>query len=95
MVERFHQQLKASLKARGNSIHWSTELPLVLLGIRAAIKDDLKCSPAELVYGQALRLPGEFFMTSSQDPSPDPSDFVGKLRANMRKIIPVDSRKST
>ena len=62
MVERFHRQLKDCLKARNNILNWSLELPIVLLGIRSAVKEDLKCSPAELIYGQPLRLPGEFFV---------------------------------
>ena len=41
--------------------HVVDSLPLVLLGIRTALKDDLHCSTAELVYGTTLCLPGEFF----------------------------------
>lgn len=93
MVERFHRQLKSSIRARNNTIHWSSELPIVLLGIRASLKDDLKCSPAELVYGQALRLPGEFFETSSG--SMDHNSFLEKFRETMRSLIPVDTRNST
>lgn len=94
MVERFHRQLKASLEARGNTIHWSTELAIVLLGIRASYKEDLKCSPADLVYGQSLKLPGEIFNDDTLKETIDHNDFVNRLRANMRNLIPVDTRKS-
>jgi hypothetical protein len=40
--------------------HWFEALPLVLLGIRSAWKEDLKTLSAELVYGSLLWLPGEF-----------------------------------
>ncbi len=50
MVERFHRQLKSSLKAQEHSTHWLDVLPLVMLGIRSAIKDDLAATTAELVY---------------------------------------------
>ena len=45
MVERFHRQLKAALKAQHNPASWVDALPLVLLGIRTALKEDLsvKC----------------------------------------------------
>jgi hypothetical protein len=33
---------------------------LVLLGIRTSFKEDLQASVAELVYGEPLRIPGEF-----------------------------------
>ncbi|KAG8184346.1 hypothetical protein JTE90_006749 [Oedothorax gibbosus] len=39
---------------------WSEVLPTVLLGIRAALKEDIKTSSAELVFDAPLRLPGEF-----------------------------------
>ena len=44
LVERFHRQLKASLKAKLNTNHWFDDLPLVLLGIRTALKQDIGCS---------------------------------------------------
>ena len=61
LVERFHQQFKDGLKARLAGSHWVNELPVVLLGIRASVKVDLSCTPAELVYGTTLWLPGDFF----------------------------------
>ena len=60
-VECFHRQLKSSLKCFANSNLWIDALPLVLLGNRTALKADLNCTPAELVYGIILGLPGQFF----------------------------------
>lgn len=94
MVERFHRQLKASIKARSNTAKWSQELPLVLLGIRTALKEDLKCSAAEMLYGQPLRIPGELFVPISAPNNIDTSDFIIKLRENMRNTFPTDSRDS-
>lgn len=65
MVERYHRQLKASLRARLCGDNWLEELPWVLLGHRVALKEDLKCSPAELVYGDTLLLPGDFASSGS------------------------------
>ncbi|BHF68118.1 hypothetical protein SprV_0301114800 [Sparganum proliferum] len=59
MVERFHRQLKIALRAIEDPGNWSDNLPLALLGIRAALKSDLDCSATELVFGTTLRLPGE------------------------------------
>ena len=63
LVERFHRQLKASLKAH-NTVRWTEVLPLVLLGIRTAIKSDLGCSAAELVFGTTVMLPAQFVSPS-------------------------------
>ena len=42
---------------------WAKHLPWVLLGIRAAQKEDLAVSAAELVNGTALSLPGQLLQT--------------------------------
>ena len=59
LVERLHRQLKSSLMTHDGP-RWTETLPLVLLGIRTAVKADLGCPTAELVYGTTLRLPGQF-----------------------------------
>lgn len=59
MVERFHRQLKDSFRACSTDSNWYFDLPLVLLGIRSAIKSDIGLSPSELVYGDNLHLPAD------------------------------------
>ena len=51
MVERFHRQLKAALKAQPKPDAWMETLPLILLGIRTAIKEDINSTTAEMIYG--------------------------------------------
>ena len=78
IIERFHRQLKSSLKAHGASTHWVEALPLVLLSIRTAVKSDLQCSVAKLVYGTTLRLPGEFFEDALHTVT-DPGSMCARL----------------
>ena len=47
---------------------WSSHLPLVMLGLRTAPKDDSGFSPAEAVFGTNLSLPGEFIEHSEFPP---------------------------
>ena len=86
MVERFHRQLKAALKAQPHPQHWTTSLPMVLLGVRTAFKVDLGCTAAELVYGTSLRLPGDFFPTSASLSTPDPTTYVTSLKSMMQTL---------
>ena len=58
LVERFHRTLKAALMATGEATSWMGRLPHVLLGIHTARKEDTGFSPAEVVYGAYLVLPG-------------------------------------
>lgn len=92
LVERFHRQLKASLRCVCDSVHWSTALPLVLLGIRTTHRPDLNCTPATMLYGEDLRLPGQIFAPSQNDNSYITSDFVKIIRDHFSKIVSPPTR---
>ena len=94
MVERFHRQLKSSLTASSQRENWSLALPIVLLGIRSSLKVDLQHSPAELVYGASLRLPGELLAPSPAPPPCSAQDFASRLKDAMRNLQPVLPRSS-
>ena len=68
LIERLHRTMKAALKARLNSPNWIDELPWVLLGLRTTPKEDLNASPADLVYGGPLTVPGDFLPESVDRP---------------------------
>lgn len=92
-VERFHRQLKSSLTAAAQREDWSLALPLVLLGIRSSLKTDLHNSSAELIYGTALRLPGEL-LAATPDPEPcTAQDFASHLKTSMKCLQPVQPRR--
>ena len=93
LIEHFHRQLKASLKACQNPSHWVDSLPLVLLGVRTALKEDLGCSTAELVYGTTLRLPGEYFCPIQKDSLAGPAEYVVGLREAMQWLKATPTQK--
>lgn len=70
---------------------WTEILPTVLSGLRSVIKEDANASPAEMVYGQALRLPNEFFNTSDSDIEPGAS--VQKLKEKIELMKPMPSSR--
>ncbi|XP_063616095.1 uncharacterized protein LOC134789418 [Cydia splendana] len=85
MVERMHRQLKAAVMCHGET--WLTALPLVLLGMRTALKEDLKTSAAELLYGEPLRLPGELVVAPEKTAGSEVMmDFVTRLRNHMKGL---------
>ena len=65
LCERFHRTMKAALRAALTDSNWIDRLPWVMLGLRSAPKEDLQSSSAELVFGQPLRVPGEFLADAS------------------------------
>lgn len=86
-IERVHRQLKAALIC-ANKKSWTEALPIVLLGMRSTLKEDIKATSAELTYGTVLRLPGEFFENNNTDqPNADP-EYLSNLRAVMSQYKP-------
>ncbi|GFS46255.1 gag-Pol polyprotein [Trichonephila inaurata madagascariensis] len=67
MVERLRRTLKKSTGCHDTK--WTESLQVVLLGLRACIKEDLNASCTEMVFGKTIVLPGEFFEPSSQTPN--------------------------
>ncbi|XP_053597648.1 uncharacterized protein LOC128668522 [Microplitis demolitor] len=55
LVERLHRQLKLALLCHKKSLY--DALPAVLLGLRAAWKDNMQTTQAESVYGEPIRSP--------------------------------------
>lgn len=92
LVERFHRVLKTAIKSSGNSIHWVRELPMILLGIRTTIKEDLGFTPAEMVYGENLKVPGEFFVNDPPWTSINPKFFMDQLRNHFNSLKPTETR---
>ena len=58
IVENVHRRLKDALRMQKFPQQWYYNLPIVMLVLHTTIKEELHCSPAELVLGQDLRLPG-------------------------------------
>ncbi|GFU15630.1 hypothetical protein TNCV_3615491 [Trichonephila clavipes] len=57
MIEELHRPLKSAIKCHVTE-RWTEVLPIILLGLRASLKEDILCTPAELNFGTTIRLPG-------------------------------------
>ena len=91
LVERIHRPLKAAIMCHRDE-NWLEALPLVLLGIRSAVKQDLKCSSAELIYGTPLTLPADLITSQQSHKQVDHSSFIQRLKSTMANIIPTQTR---
>lgn len=87
MIERWHRALKVALMARLQcNTSWVEELPVALLGLRAAIRSDSGVSAAELTYGKTIRLPGDFYDETKIFTSD--SEYLQSLRDAINKLKP-------
>ena len=91
MVERFHRDLKAALRARLRGPTWTDDLPWVLLGLRTSPKEDIHASCAELVYGQVLTVPGDFIAPSSD--AKTTNEFLQNLRHDVSILRPTPASR--
>ena len=79
-IERMHRSLKNSLRARLlGRVNWLSELPWVMLGLRAASNLDTGVSPSILVTGQQPTLPGQLVV---QRPTIDDASIFGRKLAS-------------
>lgn len=89
LIERWHRTLKAAIMCR-DSANWCFVLPTILMGLRSTFKEDLNATPAEMVYGTTLRLPGEFFCKSKPSEINE-CEFVSDLRRQMAALQPTQT----
>lgn len=83
MIERFHRTMKTALKCHSNST-WTDALPLIMLGLRTSIKENLGISAAEMLYGTNLKIPGDFITDIPTNESTP--EFIRQLKHSMDQI---------
>ena len=96
MVERFHSRLKEGLIALGadSPQDWFWRLPCVLLAIRTTLKPDLGASPADLVYGEQLAVPGESLPNNpvnDKQLSRQRAEALANVRVEVARLQPVQT----
>ena len=95
LIERFHRPLKAAIRCHATE-QWTEVLPTILLGFRSAWREDFQ-GTAEMIYGETLRLPGEFLAFRVSTPHiQEQSEFVKEMRRVFKQLRPApDSRHGT
>ncbi|XP_057318291.1 uncharacterized protein LOC130663191 [Microplitis mediator] len=89
LVEFLRRQLKAALLCHNDT--WFDALPAVLLGLRAAWKEDLQATPAELVYGEPIHTPGELLAPSNKHA--DAPGVSRDLKAHFNNLAPAETSR--
>lgn len=82
IIERWHRTVKTAIKCHATD-DWAPILPIVVLALRCIVKEDLDASPAEMLYGETIRLPGAFF--DDKDATSE-HEFLNRLRHVMANL---------
>ena len=94
LVERFHRRLKESIIALSEQqpVNWFWHLPCALLSIRTTLKPDLGASPADLVYGEGLSVPGTLLPSRHVDDNSDTRrQVLDHLRLEVARLQPTST----
>ena len=96
LVERLHRRLKEALIALGadQPNDWFWKLPCVLLSIRTTFKPDIGASPADLVYGEGLAIPGELLPntpSTDQELARQRRAALADLRMEVARFQPIQT----
>jgi hypothetical protein len=86
-VERLHRQMKESLRARRCAAAWAEHLPWVLLGLRAAPKEDSGVSAAEVVFGSQLVLPNQVLEQLPPATPPPPAMSIPLRQRSYAEVV--------
>jgi hypothetical protein len=70
---------------------WTHALPLVVLGIRTAFRNDQQASVDELMYNEPLRILGEL-LAPAADPV-DPAHLITELHQHMARLRTVPAAR--
>ena len=94
MVERLHRRLKGALLAcsHNHPENWFWQLPSVLLSLRTTLKPDLGTTPAELLFGEPLSVPGSLLSNSPSDDDQlqqQQRQTLANLRLEVARLQPV------
>ena len=70
MVERFNRTLEQHLLkvVDENQTDWDQRIPLFLMAYRSSVHDTTGMTPAKLVLGREIRLPGDLMFGSPETP---------------------------
>ena len=96
MVERFHRQLKVALK---NPTSWMDALPLALLGMQTALKEDISSTTADMLYGASPANSTHVFIRRGAVRKPLQPPYDGPYsvleRTDKHFTVDINSRKET
>ncbi|BHF67369.1 hypothetical protein SprV_0301039500 [Sparganum proliferum] len=92
MAQRFHSQLKTSLRAVADLGNWTGHLHLIHSDIHSARPSDLDCSAPKLMFGAAVRLLAEMLFPTFQGSIGDLTNLFHYPCQLMCTLLPVPPR---
>ena len=67
-----------------NQTDWDQRIPLFLMAYRSSVHDTNGMTPAKLVFGREIRLPGDLMFGSPETQSQEPKNYSSQLENQLR-----------
>ena len=85
-VERIHRSLKAALRS-GEDHRWIESMSTFLMVNRINYREEMKCCPSELVFGEPIRIAADL-LDETEIPEIDRQDYADRIRKSMNQVVP-------
>ena len=84
----YKRQLEQHLTkvVNGNQTDWDQRIPLFRMAYRASLHDTTSMTPAKLVFGRVIRLPGDLMFGSPETQSQETQNYSSKLENQLREM---------
>ena len=92
LVERAIKNIKVALTAKLDRENWMFYVGSIVLSLNSMYREELGCSSADLVFFQALRLPGDILLTEHPPDTPFSEHLVRQMQQFATTIRPVPTR---
>ena len=88
MIERFNRTFEQHLSkvVDENQTDWDQRIPLFLMAYRSSVHDTTGMTPAKLVFGREIRLPGDLMFGSPETQSQEPKNYSSQLENQLREM---------
>lgn len=94
IVEPFHRQSKAALRASPNPSAWTEFLPIILLCCHATVKADFDYSATEFHFDTTLALPGTMLEPTIANCT-DPMSYISRLHSYFAELPNLSPRSQS
>jgi len=92
LVERAIKNIKVALTAKLDRENWVFYIGPIVLSINSMFRAELGCSSADIVFFQALRLPGDFLLTDPSIEKPFSEPLIRQMQHFAATLRPSPTR---
>ena len=92
LAERAIKSIKVALTAKLDRDNWTFHLGAIVLSLNTMYRNELECSPSDLMFFQPLRLPGDFFAETPSTTTSFAPELLVQMQQFAASLKPIPTR---